>query len=61
MLRVKNNLTQEQAGNLVGVSAETWSNWENAKTFPDIIKLQRIEKEFHIKYDEIIFLPQNTV
>lgn len=61
MLRARSNLTQEQAGRLVGVSSETWSNWENAKTFPDVIKLKEIEKAFDVKYDDIIFLPQITV
>lgn len=61
MLRAKYNMTQEQAGEKIGVSAETWSNWENAKTFPDVIKLQLIEKAFNVKYDDIIFLPNITV
>lgn len=31
-LRVNNNLTQRQAGERVGVSEETWANWENQRS-----------------------------
>ncbi len=44
MLRVRDNLTQKQAGQLVGVTADTWANWENQKTFPDVQKIIEIEK-----------------
>ncbi|HGL8784648.1 TPA: transcriptional regulator, partial [Streptococcus suis] len=27
MLRARDNLTQKQAGQLVGVTADTWANW----------------------------------
>lgn len=60
-LRVNNNLTQKQAAERVGVSEDTWANWEKAKTFPDVPKIKRIEKEFKISYNEIIFLPNITV
>lgn len=61
MLRARDNLTQKQAAQMVGVSSETWSNWENAKSFPDIQKLKIIEEKFNIKYDDIIFLTNITV
>ncbi|MGQ7374438.1 helix-turn-helix domain-containing protein [Streptococcus suis] len=44
MLRARDNLTQKQAGQLVGVTADTWANWENQKTFPDVQKIIEIEK-----------------
>ncbi|MCC4038596.1 helix-turn-helix domain-containing protein, partial [Staphylococcus pseudintermedius] len=56
MLRARDNLTQAQAGKKVGVSADVWHNWEKAKTFPNIPQLQRIEKEFKVTYNDIIFL-----
>lgn len=59
MLRAKYNLTQLEAGVKVGVSEGTWSNWENGKSFPDVPKIKSIEKEFDIKYDDIIFLHTN--
>lgn len=59
MLRAKYDLTQAQAGAKVGVSADVWHNWEKAKTFPNIPQLKRIEKEFNVTYDDIIFLTNN--
>lgn len=60
-LRVNNNLTQKQAGEMVGVSELTWDDWENARTFPDVPKIRKIEKVFNISYNEIIFSPKITV
>lgn len=60
MLRAKYDLTQAQAGKKVGVSADVWHNWEKAKTFPNIPQLQRIEKEFNVTYNDIIFLTNNN-
>ena len=61
MLRARDNLTQKQAGQLVGVTADTWANWENQKTFPDVQKIIEIEKAFGVSYDDIIFLGSITV
>lgn len=60
MLRAKYDLTQEQAGERVGVSANVWHNWENAKSFPNVIQLKRIEESFEVTYDDIIFLKNNN-
>ena len=60
MLRAKYNLTQKQAGERVGVSADVWHNWENAKSFPNVIQLKRIEESFEVTYDDIIFLNKNN-
>lgn len=60
MLRAKYELTQAQAGEKVGVSADVWHNWEKAKTFPNIPQLQKIEKEFNVTYNDIIFLTNNN-
>lgn len=60
-IRVNKGLNQEQAGELVGVSEDTWANWEKAKTFPNVIKIQEIERKFDVSYNDIIFLPSVTV
>lgn len=60
MLRAKYDLTQAQAGKKVGVSANVWHNWEKAKTFPNIPQLQKIEEEFNVTYNDIIFLTNNN-
>lgn len=60
-LRANKNWTQEMSAKEVGVSVETWSNWERAKTYPDVPQIIKIEQVFNVKYDDIIFLPNNTV
>ena len=35
--RIEKKLTQEQVAELLGVSRQTISNWENEKSYPDII------------------------
>lgn len=55
MLRAKFDLTQKQSAERVGVSEATWRNWEASKTFPDAMKIKKIEKAFGISYDNIIF------
>lgn len=54
-LRVLYGLTQEQAGKLIGVSKDTWSNYENSKRFPNSNKLKEISRVFNISLDSIIF------
>lgn len=60
-LRANNHLTQKEAAAKIGISEDTWANWENAKTFPDVPKIKKIEEVFNISYNEIIFLPNITV
>ena len=37
--RIEKKLTQEQVAELLGVSRQTISNWENEKSYPDIISV----------------------
>lgn len=60
-LRSNSNLTQGQAAEKIGVSKDIWANWENQKTFPDVLNIKRIESEFKVSYNDIIFLPELTV
>lgn len=53
------NLTQAEAAKKIGVSRDTISNWETAKSFPDALKIRDIELVYGITYDDIIFLPHN--
>lgn len=54
-IRVNKGDTQEQAAKGVGVSTETWANYEKGLTYPDIPVLKNIESYFGVKYDEIDF------
>ena len=55
MLRARDNLTQKQAGQLVGVTADTWANWEKGKTNPDVKTAYKIAEYFGLSIDDIIF------
>lgn len=52
-------LTQEKASKLLGVSAKTLGNWENARTFPEPPDIAKIEQLYGVSYADIIFLPIN--
>lgn len=53
--------TQAEAGELVGVSDDVWGRWERGESYPDVPKIQAIEKAFNVSYNDIIFLPSITV
>ena len=55
--REASGLTQKEAAALIGVSADTLSNYERGKSYPDISILRKIEEVYKIPYDRIIFLP----
>ena len=56
--RVNSGLSQKEAGKMLGVSDDVLSNWERGISFPDVIQLKRIEKLYHVSYDNLIFLPK---
>lgn len=58
-LRINNGWSQEEASNLYGVSIDTVKNYEAYKTFPDVPIIENILKATGLKYDDIIFLPDN--
>lgn len=36
-LRANKNMTQVEAAKAIGVGKETWRNYENGKTYPDVL------------------------
>ncbi len=58
--RVNVGLTQKEAALELGVAKDTVGNWERGKSFPSIKIIPKIEKVYKIKYENIIFLPQNN-
>lgn len=58
-IRVNMGKTQEEMGKLYGVSKEVVFNWETHKTYPSVKDVPKIEKATGLKYDDILFLPQN--
>lgn len=57
-LRVLYGLTQKEIASEIGVSVDTWSNYENANTFPNTKVLMKIEQVFGISYNDLIFSRQ---
>lgn len=60
-LRINRGLSQEVAAKKLGIASSTLSKWENAKSFPNAIELRKIEELYQASYNDIIFLPSNTV
>ncbi|MGN0611521.1 MAG: helix-turn-helix domain-containing protein [Ruminiclostridium sp.] len=52
--RLKRELTQEQLADVLGVSAQAVSRWENGMTYPDITLLPTIANYFEITLDELM-------
>ena len=53
-IRNDNNLTQEQLAEILFVTRQTVSNWENNKCYPDITTLLLISEKFNISFDDLI-------
>lgn len=58
-IRVNMGKRQEEMADLYGVSKDTVSNWETYKTYPSVKDIPNIERATGLKYDDIIFLPNN--
>lgn len=55
----KLKISQVEAAKLLGISKYTLSNYERGISFPDVLIIDKIEKVYDIKYDQIIFLTQS--
>lgn len=56
-LRVNAGYTQIEAAKALGVTPETLSNWERAKSFPTVPQIKEIEKLYSTSYADIQFSP----
>lgn len=52
--RIQAKLTQQQAAEAIGVSRQTISNWENGKTYPDIVSVVKMSDVYHISLDALL-------
>lgn len=50
-------LKQSEAAKLIGISTDTFGNYERGTSYPDIPVLRKIEETYGISYDRLIFLP----
>ena len=53
-LRKSKHLSQEELGHELGVSRQTISNWENEKSFPDIVSVIRLSSLYGISLDQLL-------
>ena len=59
--RINAGYTQKEAARLLKVSRYTVSNWERGKSYPDVANLRDIERVYNVRYDDLIFLPFDTL
>lgn len=52
--RTSANLTQEQVAEALDVSRQTVSNWENEKTYPDIVSVIKMSDLYNISLDHLL-------
>ena len=53
-IRKENHLTQEEFAELFHVTRQRVSNWENEKSYPDLLTLVAISDNFHISLDKML-------
>lgn len=52
--RMKSGFTQETVAEKVNVSRQTISNWENEKSYPDIISVIELSSLYSISLDDLL-------
>ena len=53
-LRAERNMTQEQVAMLLGVSRQSVTKWEAAKSYPEMDKLLKICQIFECSLDDLV-------
>ena len=59
--RVNAGYSQKEAAEKLEVSNKTLCSWENGKTFPSAEKIDAMCNLYGISYDNINFLPNNSL
>ena len=52
--RNEKGIIQERAAELLGVSRQTISNWENNKSYPDIIRVIKMSDLYSVSLDHLL-------
>ena len=52
--RIEAGLTQDKAAEKINVSRQTISNWENEKSYPDIISVIALSDLYSVSLDELL-------
>lgn len=53
-IRIENNLSQQKFANILGVTSQAVSKWENGKNIPDISIMKEISNKFNVDINEIL-------
>lgn len=59
--RVKSGFTQEYVAEEIQVSRQTISNWENEKSYPDIVNVIRLSDLYCVSLDELLRGDQDMI
>ena len=59
--RVNAGLTQKDAAAKLGVSNKTLGSWESGTSFPSANKIEMLCSLYGVNYDNIIFLPEDSL
>lgn len=54
-------LTQKQAAQELQISNKTLCNWENGVSFPDAVDIAKLCNLYGVAYDNINFLPNDSL
>lgn len=52
--RISSGLTQESVAEKINVSRQTISNWENEKSYPDIVSVIELSSLYSISLDDLL-------
>lgn len=52
--RVQSGMSQEQLAEVLAVSRQTISNWENSRSYSDIERVMRMSELYHLSLDEML-------
>ena len=55
LLRNMKGMTQEEVAEVIGISRQSYSKWEQGQTFPDIDKCAKLAKFYGISIDALVY------
>lgn len=56
MLRASKDWSQLAAAKAIGVSVDTWENWAQKRSYPDVPHIEKIQDVFNVAYMILFFL-----
>lgn len=59
--RINVGLSQKEAADCLGISNKTLGNWENGVSFPPADMIPKICELYGMSYDNLNFLPTNSL